>query len=173
MKIHFFTRATVHRTPAAPERFRFHLQDLRGLARRCKACASAGGSPGGNTGTSLEVTVTMSTRYEVSYLNMWPSEVFNGRVNAQFTTLLHHLPESTSLSCHAFIGRPENSSGLMLRIELTTSSGAIAAQRTLKTGRGEKSVCAAIDSVFAELTRLAPKPEQEGPPVFLELAPAA
>jgi hypothetical protein len=112
----------------------------------------------------------MSTRYEVSYLNMWPSQVFNGRVNAQFTTLLHHLPDSTSVSCHAFFGRPENTSGLTLRIELLTESGAIAAQRTLKTGRGEKSVCAAIDSVFAELTRLAPRPECDGATGFVELA---
>jgi hypothetical protein len=141
--------------------------------RAAKRAAAVGGLPGEKAGMRLEVPVTMSTRYEVSYLNMWPSEAFNGRVNAQFTTLLHSLPDSTSLSCHAFIGRPENSNGLTLRIELTTQSGAIAAQRTLKTGRGEKSVCAAIDSVFAELTRLAPKPEKEGAPAFLELVPAA
>ena len=95
----------------------------------------------------------MSTRYEVSYKNMWPSDELNERVRDDYAQLLRCSDAATA--CRVWIDRATGG-GLAVRVELDTVAGKIFAVRSLKVAKNYEAACAAIDAAFNELGRRTP-----------------
>lgn len=90
----------------------------------------------------------MSTPYEVTYRNMWPSEVLKDRVRAQAGALRADDVDA----CRAWFERPADGK-LAVRLELVSHGASHEVRRTLGPNTSHSTVCHVIDSLFDELRR--------------------
>ncbi len=91
----------------------------------------------------------MSTAYEVTYRNMWPSESLQERIRAQASTLRAGDVDA----CRAWFDRPADDGKLSLRIELVSHGASHELRRTLGARTNHEAVCEVIDNLFDQLRR--------------------